>query len=338
MDATTIKSLIQQACDGPVIRKLDDLAFEATGVGFLVFWSVQADGSNGVYAAGTARDLPEFCRLLHSVPEGRSRCMACHQLLALSEAGGACVKENVCHGGASVVTAPVRVAGLPRGVDIIVVSTCAFSLDDRQRGWRLARRRALDLKIDLKKLHEAYRQLPELKGRNLSTARSLVDAAAEALAEALRNAIGTLPPDRVTGKKDESSGTPEAQLRDALHRIQARPLQGLCRPSGSALVDIVKVLVEANPQMIISVADIARVARITPNHFSMLFHKTEGLTFRDFLIEKRLALAKTLLRDLTLSILEVSLRSGFKDPGYFAKVFRKKTGQAPGEWRRTPPS
>jgi AraC-like DNA-binding protein len=37
--------------------------------------------------------------------------------------------------------------------------------------------------------------------------------------------------------------------------------------------------------------------------------------------------------DLVLTICEVSTRVGYSDPGYFARVFRRKTGMAPREWR-----
>ncbi len=176
-----------------------------------------------------------------------------------------------------------------------------------------------------------------LSGRHLATARSIVEVAAEAMAEALRGAIAALPEEEKGKRLIASPGAVEEKIRAALGRIQSGPSQPATRPSGLTLVDVVKALVEANPQMHFSVGEIARVARMTPNHFSMLFHRVAGRPFRDFLVETRLDLARELLQDLTLSILEVSLQAGFKDAGYFTKVFHKRMGQAPGEWRRSVP-
>jgi AraC-like DNA-binding protein len=161
-----------------------------------------------------------------------------------------------------------------------------------------------------------------------------VDASSSAVAEALRLGIEALPQAGKATAEVKSPATAEEKLRSALHMAHEQPLRRINRPSGAVLVDVIKSLVGANPQMRISEADIARISRVTPNYFSMLFHKFTGKTFLDFLIEKRLELARTLLRDLTLSISEVALQAGFADPGYFAKVFHKQTGKTPGEWRR----
>ncbi len=139
MNAATLVRLVRQACESPVIRKLNELARETTGVGFRVFVSSQNDGTSEVFAVGDAAEFPEFCRLFHSVDEGRSRCLACHQVLALSGASGAGLKENVCHGGTSVLMAPVAGVALPKGASILVVSTCAISPDNRFCGWRRVR-------------------------------------------------------------------------------------------------------------------------------------------------------------------------------------------------------
>jgi two-component system response regulator YesN len=60
-----------------------------------------------------------------------------------------------------------------------------------------------------------------------------------------------------------------------------------------------------------------------------------GESFSEFLLNRRIELAKEVLRDLTLNITEVARKVGYDDPGYFARRFRRKTGMSPREWRET---
>ena len=48
----------------------------------------------------------------------------------------------------------------------------------------------------------------------------------------------------------------------------------------------------------------------------------------------KVARAKALLRDPAKSIAAVAFDAGFKDPEYFAKVFKQETDMKPTEYRR----
>lgn len=69
---------------------------------------------------------------------------------------------------------------------------------------------------------------------------------------------------------------------------------------------------------------------------SQLYRKMEtltGLSANQFIRSLRLKKAKQLLLDRELSITNVAFESGFSDPAYFARVFKKEFGQTPQEWR-----
>ena len=99
------------------------------------------------------------------------------------------------------------------------------------------------------------------------------------------------------------------------------------------LIRVIRQLVDERPELAFTEKDIAAAARTSPNYLSALFRRHVGQCFSDYLGEKRLSLAKDLLRDLTLSINEVSRKAGYDDPGYFARRFRQKTGLSPRDWR-----
>ncbi|HXU83926.1 MAG TPA: AraC family transcriptional regulator [Polyangia bacterium] len=78
----------------------------------------------------------------------------------------------------------------------------------------------------------------------------------------------------------------------------------------------------------------AAAVKVSPNHLNRLLRQQTGLTFRQLLIQRRVELAKTLLRNGDESCTDVALTCGFGDSNYFARLFRKKTGLTPTEFRR----
>jgi YesN/AraC family two-component response regulator len=59
-----------------------------------------------------------------------------------------------------------------------------------------------------------------------------------------------------------------------------------------------------------------------------------GTSFLQYLTSVRMSIAKTLLKQTSMSIIEICLEVGYQDPSHFAKVFRKKEGVLPTEFRK----
>lgn len=327
---TEMEQILREVCNTPAMCKLNALAQELTGVGLLAVWSC-GDHHGQMPMCGNERELPQFCRMLHEVPQGLRRCVTCHTLLALAAHDRGQLTEGRCHGGACVVAAPARDPGLPAGSELVVISSCAFTLPDRKKGWRITRQIARDLGIDPMKLRHAYEELPDVHGAKLKIIGSIVDAAAATLTEALHGRLGGGNNDSTA--KDPAQGI-EAKLRTALQSSRDPAFRNAAGSAQATVVDVVRSVVGANPQLPVTVADIARAAHITPNHFSLIFRRQSGTTFTEFLAEKRFERAMERLQDLTLSIAQVARQSGFTDPNYFAKVFHKRTGMSPRQWRQ----
>lgn len=85
----------------------------------------------------------------------------------------------------------------------------------------------------------------------------------------------------------------------------------------------------------ISRDDVARVACLSPSHFSRIAKLTFGRSFTDLLAGMRIDRARELLARTEKSLVQVCFECGFSDQSYFTKVFQKYTGQTPGEYRRT---
>jgi AraC-like DNA-binding protein len=66
---------------------------------------------------------------------------------------------------------------------------------------------------------------------------------------------------------------------------------------------------------------------------SRRFRKKAGSSPQRYIISRRLQKAMTLLRDTDLRVSEIAYRSGFRDPNYFARAFRKTIGMTPLAFR-----
>ncbi len=87
----------------------------------------------------------------------------------------------------------------------------------------------------------------------------------------------------------------------------------------------------------IGVDELARKVHMTAASFVRHFKAATGCTPLDFLIRLRLDEAMHLLLDEGVSVAEAAERSGFSDSNYFSRIFRRKTGFSPTEFRRQHP-
>ncbi|MHB9133282.1 MAG: helix-turn-helix domain-containing protein [Armatimonadota bacterium] len=80
--------------------------------------------------------------------------------------------------------------------------------------------------------------------------------------------------------------------------------------------------------------DVAKIACLSPSHFSRVVKSTFGQSFTDLLAKMRVDKAREELALTEKSLIQIGLDSGFSDQSYFTKVFQKHTGRTPGEYRR----
>ncbi len=83
----------------------------------------------------------------------------------------------------------------------------------------------------------------------------------------------------------------------------------------------------------ITVGEMASRAGLCEAHFIVKFGKTFGITPQQYLESIRINKAKELMIDKTIKLSEISERVGFSDAFYFSKVFKKREGMAPAQFR-----
>jgi len=91
--------------------------------------------------------------------------------------------------------------------------------------------------------------------------------------------------------------------------------------------------IAAELQEDLSLAVLAEIAGMNLFYFSRLFKQSTGLSPHRFVLEQRFRRAQHFLRTSDMTILEVSVRTGFADQGHFTKAFRRFVGVTPTEYR-----
>ncbi len=83
----------------------------------------------------------------------------------------------------------------------------------------------------------------------------------------------------------------------------------------------------------VDVSQIARDHNISYSRLSRIFKEVTGATIIEHLTAIRVQHAKELLLESDLSIREISSLTGFNDPYYFSKVYKRAVGVSPGRSR-----
>jgi AraC-like DNA-binding protein len=120
-------------------------------------------------------------------------------------------------------------------------------------------------------------------------------------------------------------------LLEAIHRLDTPSSNQL--DHRRILVNQIREYVECHYHEMISVSDLASMARCTPNYLNGIFRNIVGQPIHQFILQCRLDAAREELAKPDSSVKETAYKLGFNDPLYFSRLFKKKFGFAPSEWR-----
>lgn len=90
----------------------------------------------------------------------------------------------------------------------------------------------------------------------------------------------------------------------------------------------------ANLSSRITLEAIGEMSFFSPVYCDTVFKRETGSSIIDYLIEERIAQAKRLIAEDVLSLGTIAEKSGFSDYNYFSRVFKKRTGYTPSQYKR----
>ena len=101
----------------------------------------------------------------------------------------------------------------------------------------------------------------------------------------------------------------------------------------SKVTSLISQYIHENYMFDISMQDAARAMNYSEAYFCKLFKQCFHKNFTSYLTEFRVAEAKKMLEEPTVNVKEIGKAVGYADSNYFAKVFKRITGQSPTEYR-----
>jgi AraC family transcriptional regulator len=104
---------------------------------------------------------------------------------------------------------------------------------------------------------------------------------------------------------------------------------GLSKKRLSDVIDYIHSNLHRN----LGVAEIARVAFISPYYFGKLFKRSTGQTVHQYVLERRVRRAQSLLSTTDIGLSEIASSVGLANQSHFTTVFKTKLGVTPGYFR-----
>lgn len=95
--------------------------------------------------------------------------------------------------------------------------------------------------------------------------------------------------------------------------------------------------IEKNYSDIITIDEMASLCCFSSSHFMRFFKQTMGMPFTTYLNDYRLTLAAKSLLETHKAVLEIASECGFENLSYFNRIFKKKYGITPREYRQRQP-
>ncbi len=92
--------------------------------------------------------------------------------------------------------------------------------------------------------------------------------------------------------------------------------------------------IRANLSRDVSLAELARLCGLSTSHFATAFRIATGVPPHRYQLTCRMDMAKAMLADAAIPIIDIAFKTGFSTPSAFAAAFRRAVGVTPREFRR----
>lgn len=84
----------------------------------------------------------------------------------------------------------------------------------------------------------------------------------------------------------------------------------------------------------VRLSTLAQECGMSVSHFTRSFRATFGTSAHGWLVQRRIELAKDLLRTSGYPLVDIALQCGYSDQAAFSRTFTQTVGVSPGLWRR----
>ncbi|MFH1499490.1 MAG: PocR ligand-binding domain-containing protein [Verrucomicrobiota bacterium] len=264
-----------------------------------------------------------YCLLVKSNPSAAACCIKTESWRSSKAAESKTAFVHRCHAGIVDMVVPIRLGA--RAVGAIFVGQCAPS--DLKQQAMASERIASDYGLDGAALLKAIGNLPTKEASSLRR----LDQIAFFVADYIRQALGSAVTESMANVhivRDESGHI----------RMDRVPNYFLDQISvGAGVIRNALQQVRSQYWTDISQRKVATLVGVSESHFSRLFKRTTGMTFRRCLVESRLSAAAWLIKKTDLKIKEVADLLNYRDTSSLQRALMRHSGATPTELRRRQP-
>jgi len=116
--------------------------------------------------------------------------------------------------------------------------------------------------------------------------------------------------------------------------FMARPVRGTVNPLPKWRLRRVREFVAEHISERITLPELAAAAGLSRMHFAAQFRAASGLRPHHWVLQERVEFAKAAIAEENMPLAQVALCAGFQTQSHLSTVFKRFTGDTPGEWRR----
>uniref|UniRef100_A9U777 Predicted protein n=1 Tax=Physcomitrium patens TaxID=3218 RepID=A9U777_PHYPA len=120
-------------------------------------------------------------------------------------------------------------------------------------------------------------------------------------------------------------------IHAALRLIEARDDEK--KEHTNQVVSRLNRYVEEHLDSDLSLTTLSDLVHLNPYYMSRLYKQMTGVNLPDYITDERIKKAKELVVESHLKMHEICKKVGFESPAYFTRIFKKKTGSTPQEFR-----
>ena len=135
----------------------------------------------------------------------------------------------------------------------------------------------------------------------------------------------------INGKRFEHTRYYQISL---IYKFFSLLLENSNQKTSTDIAGSAKKIMDYNFDKDISITQIAGTLYTDPAYLTRQFTQKYGIAPKEYMINKRILLAKKLLRKTNSSIIEISNSVGYNDALYFSRIFKKKEGISPLAYRK----
>lgn len=118
-----------------------------------------------------------------------------------------------------------------------------------------------------------------------------------------------------------------------IHRLQQR---AQARPGSVPLnLHLLQTYISRHLGQSVTLAELARQVNLSPTHFARVFKRQLGISPINYVIQKRMTQASSLLAETTMPLKQIAQAVGYADPFYFSRLFKKTVGVSPTVYRKS---